>query len=98
MSRKKTFVESLEEDENRTKEYIFTTGKHIDSEGNEYKKGDRITLTEEEAKGLVNKILDPSEFGVSQSVNTEDVQALKNRIEELELENSQLKEAFDGDA
>jgi peptidoglycan hydrolase CwlO-like protein len=84
------------------KTYIFVSGKHTDSEGNTYKKGDRIELTEDEAKGLVNKIVDlEASFGVSVSADTSSFEAenarLKERIAELELEVEELKEAIEGD-
>ena len=76
-----------------TKTYIFTTGKHTDSEGKQYKKGDRIDLTKEQANGLANKVIDlEASYGITS--DSSDNVALKERIAELELEVEQLKEAI----
>lgn len=79
------------------KTYVITSGKHIDSEGKKYVKGDKIELTEDEAKGLVNKIVDPSSFGVAVSASPDEVSALRQRIADLEQENAELKEAVESD-
>lgn len=80
------------------KTYIISAGKHYVN-GKVYRKGDKIELTEDEAKGLTNKIVDPATFGLTgnETSSNDEVQALKDRIAELEQENAELKEAIEGD-
>jgi cell division protein FtsB len=82
-----------------TKSYVLIAGKHH-KDGKTYIKGDSIELTEEEAKGLANKIADPSSLGISNDIVALQVenQTLKEKVAELEAENEQLKadlEAFE---
>ncbi len=105
MSRKKTFNDEVEDTdtEGKTKTYIFTAGKHhgFDADGNPkvFKKGEKIELTEEQAKGLVNKVTDLSEFGASVSdvPAADDNSALLERIAQLEKDNADLREAIDAE-
>jgi len=83
------------------KTYVFIAGKHhgTDSEGNPkvFVKGDKIELTEQEAAGLTNKIVDPqAEYGVDISApSVDEGNAMLQRIKELEAENAELREAVD---
>ncbi len=77
----------------QAKDYIITAGKHIGKDCKKYVKGDTISLTDEAAKGMVNKIADPSSIGISTDVvalNAE-IARLKCRVEELEQELEDIK-------
>lgn len=82
--------------------YVFVAGKHIGPDGKKYVKGDKIELTQDEAKGLVNKIVDPeATLGISVDPNTSNLEAenarLREKVAELELEVEQLKEAMEAE-
>jgi Mg2+ and Co2+ transporter CorA len=86
------------------KTYVFIAGKHhtVDANGEPkvYHKGDKIELTEKEAAGLTNKIVDPqAEYGVeiSSGPSVNEGNAMLQRIAELEAENTSLREAVDAD-
>jgi cell division protein FtsB len=80
--------------------YVIKSGKHHTPE-RIYVTGDKIELTDEEAKALANKLIDPSSLGLSAETNSSleaENESLKARIASLEAENEQLREAIDEDS
>jgi cell division protein FtsB len=76
--------------------YVLTSGKHR-KDGKTYVKGDSIELTDQEAKGLANKIVDPESMGISTDSTAlqAENEKLKARIEELEQELEEIKEGLE---
>ena len=74
----------------KTKEYILT-GKHYgikDKKAHTYEKGDRITLTDAQAKNLVNKIVDPS---ATAGAASDEVEELRKQLAAKEAELEELR-------